>query len=354
MRTSRAKPVVGLLQCLLLVGAAATATAEDGGSEGRVAARKYDVSGRLLGLDLYRPEPDENPTTPARVELGRRLFQERLLSRDRSLACVDCHRPDRAFTDGRARSVGVNGRTGPRSVPTLVNRAWGKAFFWDGRIATLEEQVLHPIVAWLEMDLPVGQAVERLSGRERYGRAFREAFGRDVNGTDLARALAAYVRTIEAGDSPYDRYVWGDRDALSPEAREGLRLFRGKANCAVCHTGPNLTDEEFHNTGVSWGRQPYDSGRRGVTGRPEDTGKFKTPTLREIEHTAPYMHDGSLATLDDVIEFYDRGGNENPHLDRELRPLLLTAREKRALRSFLGSLSGRIRDASCCGATAGP
>jgi len=306
--------------------------------------RQTAAPGRLLGLDLYRPEPDDNPTAPARVELGRRLFRERLLSRDRSLACVDCHRPDRAFTDGRPRSIGVFGRRGPRSVPTLVNRAWGEAFFWDGRVATLEDQVLQPIAARLEMDVGVEQAVERLRGREAYRRAFRVAFGRDVNRTDLAKALAAYVRTIQAGASPYDRYVWGERGALSPEARAGLRLFRGKANCAVCHTGPNLTDEEFHNTGVSWGRQPYDSGRRMVTGRSEDTGSFKTPTLREIEHTAPYMHDGSLQTLTDVIEFYARGGDANPYRDSELRTLSLTVSEKKALLGFLKSLDGQVRD----------
>ena len=182
------------------------------------------ASSRPLGLDLYRPEPADNPTRPATVTLGRSLFRERRLSRDRSLACVDCHRPDRAFTDGRAKAVGVYGRRGARSVPTIVNRAWGEAFFWDGRIDTLEEQVLQPIVAELEMDLTVDDAVERLRGTPRYRTAFRETFGRDVNGDDLARALAAYVRTIEAGASAYDRYVWGEPAALSPEAQLGLLL----------------------------------------------------------------------------------------------------------------------------------
>ena len=301
-------------------------------------------SGRPLGLDLYRPEPADNPTVPATVTLGRRLFRERLLSRNRSLACVDCHRPDRAFTDGRAKAIGVYGRRGPRSVPAIVNRAWGKSFFWDGRIDTLEAQVLEPIVARLEMDLTIDEAVERLRGTSPYPAMFRETFGRDVNRDDLARALAAYVRTIQSGASPYDRYIWGEPAALSPEAQEGLRLFRGRANCTVCHVGPNLTDEEFHNTGVFWGGQPYDAGRVVVTGIPEDTGKFKTPTLREVSRTAPYMHDGSIATLEEVIEFYDRGGNDNPFRDRELRPLRLTEEEKTALLCFLESLSGEIRE----------
>ena len=300
--------------------------------------------GRPLGLDLYRPEPADNPTVRATVTLGRRLFRERLLSRDRSLACVDCHRPDRAFTDGRAKAVGVYGRRGPRSVPTIVNRAWGESFFWDGRIATLEEQVLQPIVAELEMDLTIDEAVERLRGTSQYRTAFRETFGRDVNGDDLARALAAYVRTIQAGASTYDRYVWGEPDALSPDAKAGLDLFQGNANCTACHVGPNLTDEEFHNTGVFWGQQPYDPGRFTVTEVSEDIGKFKTPTLREIARTAPYMHDGSLATLEDVVDFYTDGGRQNPYLDRELRPLRLTEDEKAALVAFLRSLTGAVSD----------
>ena len=301
-------------------------------------------SSRPLGLDLYRPEPADNPTLPAKVTLGRRLFHERLLSRNRSLACVDCHRPDRAFTDGRARAVGVFGRRGPRSVPTIVNRAWGESFFWDGRIDTLETQVLEPIVARLEMDLTIDEAVDRLRGTSPYPAVFRETFGRDVNRDDLARALAAYVRTIQSGASPFDRYVWGEPAALSPDAQAGLRLFRGRANCSACHVGPNFTDEEFHNTGVFWGGQPYDAGRVVVTGVVEDTGKFKTPTLREVSRTAPYMHDGSIATLDEVIDFYDRGGNDNPFRDRELRPLRLTEDEKTSLVAFLQSLSGTVRE----------
>ena len=299
---------------------------------------------RPLGLDLYRPEPADNPTLPATVALGRRLFRERRLSRDRSLACVDCHRPERAFTDGRATAVGVYGRRGPRSVPTIVNRAWGESFFWDGRIPTLEEQVLQPIIAELEMDLSIDEAVERLRGTSPYPAAFRDTFGHDPNSDDLARALAAYVRTIQSGGSPFDRYVWGEPDALSPAAQAGLRLFRGRANCTACHVGPNFTDEEFHNTGVFWGGQPYDAGRVVVTGVVEDTGKFKTPTLREVSRTAPYMHDGSIATLEEVVDFYDRGGNDNPFRDQELRPLRLTKEEKMALVAFLRSLSGTVSD----------
>ena len=154
--------------------------------------------------------------------------------------------------------------------------------------------------------------------------------------------MATYVRTILSGASAYDRYEAGETTALNTEEQQGLRLFRGRAHCTRCHSGSNLTDEDFHNTGVSWGRRPYDAGRAVVTGVPEDTGKFKTPTLREVERTAPYMHDGSLDTLEDVIDFYIDGGRPNPFLDRELRPLRLTEDEKRAVVAFLRSLTGTV------------
>ena len=300
---------------------------------------------RPLGLDLYRPVPDENPITSEKVRLGRRLFRERLLSRDRSLACVDCHQPKLAFTDGQAKAVGVYGRQGPRSVPTLVNRAWGKSFFWDGRIPTLEEQVVQPILADTEMDLTLEEAVARLRAKRRYRKAFETAFGREPDADGLALALAAYVRTILAGDSPYDRYAFGDRDALSEEELAGLRLFRGKANCSFCHSGPTLTDEEFHNTGVAWRDGSFqDDGRAIVTKLAEDRGKFKTPTLREVGRTAPYMHDGSLATLEDVVAFYSDGGRSNPNLDRDVRRLDLSDEEKIQLVAFLRALSGSVRE----------
>ena len=321
-------PWLQIVVSVALVGLAA---------EGRAEPR------RPLGLDLYRPVPEDNQLTPEKVKLGRRLFHERLLSRDGSLACADCHQPKRAFTDGRAKAVGVYGRKGPRSVPTIVNRAWGESFFWDGRVQTLEEQVVQPILAELEMDLTIEEAVERLRGKRRYRKGFRRVFGREVNGEDLARALAAYVRTIQAGDSPYDRHLLGKKRALSQQAQAGVRLFRGKANCSACHVGPTLSDEEFHNTGIAWRDGRFlDDGRYAVTKKEQDRGKFKTPTLREVAHTAPYMHDGSLARLEDVVEFYSKGGRGNANLDPELRPLQLTDVEKRQLESFLRSLSGRV------------
>jgi len=298
-----------------------------------------------LGLDLYMRVPDDNPLTPAKVALGRILFFDSLLSEDRSLACASCHNPGRAFTDGQPVSVGVFGRKGTRNVPTLVNRTYGASFFWDGRITTLEEQVLQPIQHPKEMDIAVREVVVRLERDQVYPDLFQAAFGREVNDGDLAKALASYVRTILSGNAPVDRYLNGDRHALTERQRQGLRIFRGKGNCTGCHLGPTFTDENFHNTGVAWrdGRL-LDQGRFAVTSEDEDRGAFKTPTLREIARTAPYMHDGSLATLEEVIEFYDRGGNDNPYLDRAMRPLNLTDREKQALVAFLRSLSGEVRE----------
>ncbi len=302
-------------------------------------------SGRPLGLDLYRPNPEDNPLTARKIQLGRRLFRERQLSSDASIACVDCHQPKRAFTDGRPKAVGVYGRQGPRSVPTLVNLAWGNSFFWDGRMPTLEEQVVQPILAKSEMDLTLEEAVERLRAKRRYRKAFEEVFGREPNAKDMARALAAYVRSILAGDSSYDRYLFGDRQALSEKELAGLSVFRGQGNCASCHTGPTFSDGEFHNTGVAWRDGEWlDEGRALVTEREEDRGKFKTPTLREVARTAPYAHDGSLATLEDVVEFYSDGGRKNPYLDSALRPLRLTDDEKAALLAFLSSLTGRVSE----------
>lgn len=283
------------------------------------------------GLDRYMPAPETNPLTLEKVALGQKLFFDKRLSRDESLACASCHDPAHGFTDARPQAVGVFGRRGSRRVPSLINRGYGASFFWDGRVRTLEEQVLQPIVNPLEMDLPLEEALARLRP--------------EVNTVEeLSHALASYVRTILSGDSPYDRYVAGDRAALNAIELEGLRLFRGKANCVACHLGPNLTDELFHNTGIGFRDGSFaDPGRFRVTQNPRDRGAFKTPTLRGIAERAPYMHDGSLATLEDVIEHYDRGGIANPHLDEEIRPLHLTAPEKRALAAFLGALTGPVR-----------
>jgi cytochrome c peroxidase len=272
-----------------------------------------------LGLDAYLPVPEDNPLTSESIRLGRQLFFDRRLSRDNSISCSTCHNPELAFSDGRPAAVGVFGRKGRRNSPALINRGYGRSFFWDSRASTLEEVVLKPIEDPNEMDLPLNEAAKRLG----------------LSTEQMSRVLAGYVRSILSGDSPLDRVLNGDDGALSPDQIAGFRLFRGKANCAACHGGPNFSDEKLHNTGIAWkaGRLSDEGG---------GSGMFKTPTLREVARTAPYMHDGSIATLADVIEYYDRGANRNPYLDSEIRPLRLTDEEKRQLLAFLPSLTGVI------------
>jgi len=205
----------------------------------------------------------------------------------------------------------------------------GKTFFLDGRAPTLEQQALELVLNPLEMDLKLPDIKARLS----------------LEPEEVARALASYVRTIVSGNSAYDKYTNGKDGALSKEAKLGPSVFRGKGRCATCHAGPNLTDERFHNTGVAFRDGVLrDEGRFKFSGLPEDRGAFKVPTLREVARTAPYMHDGSLARLEDVVDYYDRGGNANPGLDADLHPLNLAGEEKRALVEFLQSLSGTIRE----------
>lgn len=308
-------------------------------------AQRPALSGRPEGLDLYLPVPPDNPLRVDVISLGRRLFFDPILSRDSSLACSSCHQPQRGFTDGRRVSVGVFGRQGTRNVPAILNRGYGRSFFWDGRIGSLEEQVLQPIRALDEMDLTLEDAVVRVSNDPGYSHRFRSTFSRQVNMEDIARALASYVRTIQAGASRFDRLVGGDASAMTEVERQGLALFQGKARCDRCHVGTNLTDEGFHNTGVAWSEgRLQDLGRFVVSGVERDSGAFKTPTLREVERTAPYMHDGSLATLEEVVDFYDRGGNANPYLDPILRPLNLSPVEKEALVAFLRALTGQIQE----------
>jgi cytochrome c peroxidase len=283
------------------------------------------------------PTADTPSWTPGIAALGKRLFYEKRLSRDGSVSCATCHDPDRAFTDGLPRARGVQGRTGPRNTPTIVNRGIGRAQFWDGRAPTLEHQALGPIEAAVEMDLPLAEALARLEQDASYRQAFQAAFDGGPSADRLARAIAAYERTIYSVDSPFDRFLAGSEDALSPEARRGLTLFGGKARCGECHTGPNFTDELFHTLGLAG-----DAGRGTVTKAPADEAAFKTPTLREVAKTAPYMHDGSLATLEEVVEYYDRGGTPHPNLSPKITKLSLTAQEKSDLVAFLRALSGTI------------
>ena len=273
------------------------------------------------------------------VELGRQLFFDPLLSSDRSVSCSSCHSPEHGFADTEPLSTGVAGRKTLRNSPTLLNRALGRHFMWDGTASTLEDQVLLPIENPLEMDLPLSDALARLSENDDYRSSFDAAYGGPPNKTHLAAALAAFVRRQLHGDSRVDRFRQGEHDALTPEERGGMWLFESRAGCWQCHVGANFTDEDFHNTGVSAATSSEDTGRRAVTGKPEDTGAFKTPTLRALAVTAPYMHDGSLTTLEEVVEFYRKGGHPNPDLDEAVLPIHMSDRDAQNLVAFLRALS---------------
>ena len=295
-----------------------------------------------LGLDAFSAIPDDNPLTAEKAALGRRLFGDPILSFDGSRACASCHQPALAFADSVPISAGVQGRRVSRNAPTLLNRTYGTRFFWDGRAASLEDAVLRPIEAPNELALSIPVLLERLRADARYRALFRRAFPHDeITHTTLSYALASYVRTLRSGDAPVDRYVGGDSSALEPAARRGRRLFLGKGGCADCHSGPTFTDERFHNTGIAVGTN--DDGRYAITRDTADRGRFKTPTLRHVAQTAPYMHDGSLPTLERVLAFYDSGGRANPNLDADIRPLHLTASEKADLVAFLRALGDRTK-----------
>jgi cytochrome c peroxidase len=275
----------------------------------------------------------------AEVALGRRLFFDPILSIDKTVACASCHDPARGMADERALSNGVNGARTLRNAPAIVNRALGASFMWDGRVATLEEQVLQPIENELEMGLAVDEAVARLDADAAYRAEFEAAFGARPSRDTLARSLASFVRRLLIGDSPLDRFRTGDIGALSQEARSGLWLYESRGGCWRCHSGPNFSDEKFHTTGIGAVEGKPEPGRFAITGKAEDLGRFKTPTLRGVAESGPYMHDGSLATLEEVVEFYRQGGRSAANLDSKLRPIELSDDDARHLVAFLRALS---------------
>jgi cytochrome c peroxidase len=292
--------------------------------------------------------PEDNPYSREKAELGRLLYFDNRLSSDATVACATCHAPELAFTDNLPVSTGIGRQRGGRSAPTVINRAYTMLQFWDGRAPTLEEQVKGPLANPLEMttDAEANLAHEAVVGRLRkipgYVERFRKVFGDGAITIDhVAKAVATFERTVLSGNAPYDRYKAGDKSAMTEAQVRGMDVFFKKAKCDSCHLGFNFSDESFMNIGIGMDKPvPADLGRFAISGREEDRGAFKTPTLREIEHTAPYMHDGSMATLEEVIEHYDKGGIKNPWLSQQIKPLNLTAQEKADLVAFLKALSG--------------
>ena len=302
-----------------------------------------------LGLPPL-PIPADNPPTAETIALGRRLFYDKRLSKDDSLSCASCHNPALGFTDGTKISHGVGGMSGVRNAPTIANAAYFPLLFWDGRAPNLEEQAASPIANPLEMNQPHEVSVSKLGKDPRYKVLFGQAFGSE--GITLKRvenAIASFERTILSGDSPFDRYQFaGDKNALTPAQVRGLAIFTdpAKGNCSACHTVNQkyalFTDGKAHNIGIGVldTNTFSDIGRYHQTKVETDKGAFITPTLRNIADTGPYMHDGSMKTLKEVVDYYAGGGNSNPYLDKEIRVINLSAQDREDLVQFLRSLSG--------------
>jgi cytochrome c peroxidase len=282
------------------------------------------------------PFPKDNPYTPEKAALGKMLFFDTRLSRDKNLSCASCHSPSFGWEVPFATAIGAGGKPLGRHAPTALNQAWSKNLFWDGRAPTLEAQAKGPIEAPVEMDLPMATAVTRLKEVQGYVAAFSKAFPKDgLTQETIAQAIATFERTIVTGDTPFDRWVRGDGKAMSSEAKRGFALFTGKANCAACHTGWNFTDDKFHDIGLA----TADKGRMGITQAASDQHAFKTPSLREIAARAPYMHHGQVATLEAVIAHYVSGGEKRPSLAPSMKPLQLSTQDVTDLTAFMRSLS---------------
>ncbi len=306
-----------------------------------------------LGISKFPNEPLENPSTELKIRLGRRLFFDSILSDDESMSCASCHRPDHGFASPQTVSIGVGGKRGERNVPTILNRALGEHFFWDGRATSLEEQALQPIANPLELASSTEAVLRRLQADPSYQEQFRIAFIESspgdkqadqapINAMNLANAIACFERTLIVGNSPADQFRAARYDALTLPQRTGMWIFESRGQCWQCHSGDNFSDDKFHNTGVSFGTKNRDVGRYKVTKQESDRFAMKTPTLRGIAQTSPYMHDGSMATLREVVEFYNRGGSpKDLTLDKQVRPLNLTESEINALTEFLEALSPR-------------
>jgi cytochrome c peroxidase len=291
--------------------------------------------------------PEDNLYSAAKSELGRFLYFDTRLSSDNTVSCASCHATEKAFTDGAPVSTGIGGQKGGRSAPTVINRAYSTSQFWDGRASSLEDQAKGPIANPIEMtneksaEAAHAAAIGRLQAVPGYVRQFDKVFGqKSVNIDNVAKAIATYERTVYSGNAPYDKYNAGDKKALSESQVRGMNVFFNKAACDSCHLGFNFTDGSYVNIGIGTDKPKPDPGRYEISKKDEDIGAFKTPTLRDIEHTGPYMHDGSLNTLEAVVEHYDKGGLKNPHLDQRMKPLHLSPQDKSDLVAFMKALSG--------------
>jgi cytochrome c peroxidase len=312
--------------------------------------------------------PPGNPVTPEKVALGRKLYFDKRLSRDGTISCATCHDPAKGWGDGKKVSEGIGGKKGARNAPTVLNSVFFEFQFWDGRVPSLEEQAKGPMINPVEMGMGSHDEVMLAVGKiPEYKAELERVFGHAPTIEDVVAAIATFERTVVSGNSAFDRFKAGDPAALSESAQRGWTLWNGKARCNTCHpfgdVTPNFSDNKFHNIGVAAKARDFatlarkaasvsrpeelafdpdftELGRFIVTKQPKDIGSFKTPGLRDVALSAPYMHDGSEATLLDVVNFYDRGGESNPYLDGGIVPLKLTDQEKKDLVTFMESLTG--------------
>ena len=308
--------------------------------------KKYIIFLIITIAILFIHAASADPKPVDKAALGKLLFFDPVLSRNKTISCASCHKPAYAFADTTAVSVGVKNRKGTRNTPTAMNVLLQKFFFWDGRAKSLEEQALAPIENPSEMNLSIGEALERLRKNKNYRAYFKKIFNSEPNRENLAEAIAAFERTLETSNSPFDSWKFSDdSNAVSASVKRGYAIFNGKGKCSQCHFGADFTANEFRNIGLFDGRKLNDSGRGAVTGSREDIGKFKTASLRNVAITGPYMHNGMFRTLKEVISFYNDPGKIIPAaVNRDsllAKPLGLTLREKRDLESFLLSLTDK-------------
>jgi cytochrome c peroxidase len=304
-----------------------------------VAAAGPDHDKNEFRLPETVPAPAGNSITPARVDLGKMLFFDPRLSHSNRMSCGTCHNPSLGWSDGLPTALGDDMQALPRATPSIANVAFNQLQMWDGRFKTLEDQVKGPITSPTEMNGSLEEILTKMKALPGYVEAFDKAYpGEGVTADTIAKAIASFERTVVSRDSPFDDWLQGNEDTVSPGAKRGFAIFTGKANCVACHMGPNFTDRGFHNIGV---KDSVDQGRFAKVPVRVLKGAFKTPSLRDVALTAPYMHNGSYRTLEEVIDLYDRGGDDRANLDPNLKPLNLSAQEKSDLVEFLRSLTGR-------------
>jgi cytochrome c peroxidase len=286
--------------------------------------------------------PPGNPQTDAKVQLGKMLYFDTRLSADNTISCATCHDPDTAWANHGATDSGIGGKRGNRNSGTILDAAYMDYQFWDGRAKSLEEQALGPIHNPVEMGETLDNVVKKLNAIPQYRTQFQAVFRTDATADAIGKAIAAFERTVLSGPSPYDRYMSGDKGAISAAAVRGMAVFNTKGHCAVCHNGPMFSNQWFHNLGLGMDQPNPDIGREAVTKDSADRGKFKTAGLRNVALTYPYMHDGSMKTLNEVVEFYNKGGVPNPNLDPAVKPLGLSGDEQADLVEFLKALTGTM------------